>query len=98
MNCSPLHKDIAKDATSELFGVSILPPTPTEAQHPKPLPTPDTHGVFKSSSDLKEQSVVEAKECSKRSKDQLAQKDANKESKNVEKEKKENYSKTASGS
>jgi predicted RNA-binding protein with PIN domain len=62
-------------------------------QHPKPLPTPDEHGVFKSSSDLKEQSTVEAKGCSKASKKELGKKD------DVEEGKKEEIlPKTASGS
>ena len=67
-------------------------------QHPKPLPTPDEHGVFKSSSDLKKQSAVEAEGCSKGSKDEVAPKDAIKKTKNVEEEKKEIPKKTASGS
>jgi hypothetical protein len=37
-------------------------------QHPKPLPTPNEHGVFKSSIDLKKQSAVDAEKCSKASK------------------------------
>ena len=47
---------------------------------------------------MKLHSIVEAKECSKESKDEVAPKDANKETKNVEEEKKENHPKTASGS
>ena len=86
-NCPPLRGDNQKNVTSEPLDASKCTPTSTEVQHPKPLPTPDEHGVFKSSSDLKRQSVVEAKECSKGSKDQLVQKDANKEPKNVEEEK-----------
>ena len=70
----------------------MLAPTPTEVQHPKPLPTPDEHGVFKSSSDLKKQSAVEAGKCSKASKKELAVKDV------IEEKKQDISSKTASGS
>jgi hypothetical protein len=51
-------------------------------QHPKPLPTPDTHGVFKFASDVKTtQTAVEAERCSKTLKKESAVK-------NVEEEKK----------
>ena len=94
-----LRGDNARNVESKLSITLMASPTPTEVQHPKPLPTPDEHGVFKSSSDLKKQSVVEAKECSKGSKDELAPKDAIKETKNVEEEeKKEFLSKSESGS
>ena len=53
LNCPPLTGDIGKDQQFELSYGAIAAPTPTEVQHPKPLPTPDEHGVFKSSSDLK---------------------------------------------
>ena len=59
-NCPPLSDNTSKNATSELFDVAITPPTPTEVQHPKPLPTPDEHGVFKFASDVKTQTAVEA--------------------------------------
>jgi hypothetical protein len=50
-------------------------------QHPKPLPTPNEHGVLKFASDIKTQTAVEAEECSKTSKGELAVQNSEEEKK-----------------
>jgi hypothetical protein len=66
LNCPPLQGYIKEDRESKLSIALIASPTPTEVQHPKPLPTPNKHEVFNFASDAKVQSAVETKEYSKR--------------------------------